>query len=52
MVCDAHLFIPQIDANIIGATWQGEMALLFSMWCGIGGLSMARCPDVSEFDSD
>jgi hypothetical protein len=39
-VHDAHLFILQFNASSFGVGWWGEMALLFSVQCGIGRLSM------------
>jgi hypothetical protein len=39
MVCDAHLLILQIHMNSFGAG-QVKVMLLFSVWHGIGRLSM------------
>jgi hypothetical protein len=39
VVRDAHLFFLQFYTSSFGAGWQGEMALLFSLWHGIGMLS-------------
>jgi hypothetical protein len=40
MVCDANLYLLQFHTGSFRASWQVEMALLFSVWHGIGMLSM------------
>jgi hypothetical protein len=35
MVLDAHLYLLQFNAGSFGASYQGEMVWLFSVWCGI-----------------
>jgi hypothetical protein len=44
LVCDASLFIMQFHTSSFGTSWQGEMALLFSMQHGVEKLSTGRCP--------
>jgi hypothetical protein len=39
-VYDVHLFLLQFHAGRFVASWQGEMALLFSVQHSIGRLSM------------
>jgi hypothetical protein len=40
VVCDAHLHILQIHTSSFEVSQWREMAPLFSVWCGIGRLSM------------
>jgi hypothetical protein len=35
VVHDAYLFVLQIHTSSFGVSQRGEMALLFSMWCGV-----------------
>jgi hypothetical protein len=34
------------------ASWWGEIVLLFSVWSGLGRLSIAGVQELIEFDSD
>jgi hypothetical protein len=40
VVCDAHLFLLQFHAGSFVVSWWGEMALLISVQCGVGRLSL------------
>jgi hypothetical protein len=46
VVCDAHVFLLQFHVGSFVANWQGEMALLFSVWQGREAFHGLRVQDV------
>jgi hypothetical protein len=48
MVHDAHLFILQLHSRRFRDCWWGEMVLLFSVWHGLGRISMGWASRMSQ----
>jgi hypothetical protein len=42
MVHNDHLFILQFNASSFGSVWWKKCCHFFSVWCGIGRLSMGQ----------
>jgi hypothetical protein len=48
VVCDAYLFLLQFHTGGFVSSCQGEMALLFSVWHGLGRLSSDKRSRMSQ----